>query len=71
VAVPQASAEAMRALLLEPCRRPMAPLAVPFPAHARSLHALAEHRGGFGARNLALERVEGLGLAGPARWCGR
>jgi hypothetical protein len=41
---------------------------VPFPAFARSLHAYAEYEAAFPGRDLGEEAIDGLGLAGPAKW---
>lgn len=41
---------------------------VPFPAFARALHDFAAYRAGFPTRSLDGETIDGLGLAGPAKW---
>ena len=41
---------------------------VPFPCFARSLHAYSDYEAQFPERNLAVEPLDGLGLAGPAKW---
>lgn len=71
VPVLQADAEAIRALLLKALARPPDDgerAVVPFPAFARSLHAYAEYEAAFPARDLGEEAIDGLGLAGPAKW---
>ena len=73
VPVLQADADAIRALLLKALARPPDEGAgeravVPFPAFARSLHAYAEYEAAFPGRDLGEEAIDGLGLAGPAKW---
>ena len=70
VPVLQADAEAIRALLLKALARPDEGerAVVPFPAFARSLHAYAEYEAAFPGRDLGEEAIDGLGLAGPAKW---
>lgn len=68
VPILQASAEEIGAMFLKAAPAPEHAAIVPFPAYARALHAFAEYRDGFGGRDLASERIEGLGLAGPAKW---
>ncbi|MFE0755059.1 DUF2000 domain-containing protein [Inquilinus sp. NPDC058860] len=73
VPVLQADAEAIRALLLKALAQPPVEgvgerAVVPFPAFARSLHAYAEYEAAFPARDLGEEAIDGLGLAGPAKW---
>jgi hypothetical protein len=41
---------------------------VPFPAFARSLHDFADYQATFPTRSLDGETIDGLGLAGPAKW---
>lgn len=64
----QASAEQIAQLLLKALPAPEGAIIVPFPAYARSLHSFAEYRAQFPGRDLARERIEGLGLAGPSKW---
>jgi hypothetical protein len=68
VPILQASAEALRTTLLSALPAPDAGVVVPFPQFARSLHAFAEYRAQFAARDIATETIEGLGLAGPEKW---
>jgi hypothetical protein len=70
VPVLQADAAAIRALLLKALARPDEGerAVVPFPAFARSLHAYAEYEAAFPGRDLGEEAIDGLGLAGPAKW---
>lgn len=55
-------------LLLKALPAPHGAAVVPFPAFARSLHSFGDYRAQFPMRNLAQERIEGLGLAGPSKW---
>jgi hypothetical protein len=41
---------------------------VPFPAFARALHDFADYEATFPSRRLDDEVIDGLGLAGPAKW---
>ena len=41
---------------------------MPFPAFARSLHLYADYEAAFPDRDLSEETIDGLGLAGPAKW---
>lgn len=68
VPVLQADAEAIRALLLKALAQQGERAVVPFPAFARSLHAYADYEAAFPGRDLGEEAIDGLGLAGPARW---
>jgi hypothetical protein len=68
VPVLQADAEAIRALLLKALAQTGERAVVPFPAFARSLHAYAEYEAAFPGRDLGEEAIDGLGLAGPAKW---
>lgn len=70
VAVPilQASPEAIGALLLKAMPVPDGSLVVPFPRFARNVHLFADYLAEFPRRDLRSEAIEGMGLAGPARW---
>jgi hypothetical protein len=68
VPVLQADAAAIRALLLRALPPPDGAVVVPFPALARSLHAYADYAAIVPTRDLADERIDGLGLAGPPQW---
>jgi hypothetical protein len=68
VPVLQADAAAIRALLLKALSQPGERAVVPFPAFARSLHAYADYEAAFPGRDLGEEAIDGLGLAGPAKW---
>ncbi|MBD8891851.1 DUF2000 domain-containing protein [Roseibium litorale] len=41
---------------------------VPFPRFARSLHAYRDYEARFPEKDLSVEPLDGLGLAGPAKW---
>lgn len=68
VPVLQAEPEAVRALLLKALAVPEGGVVVPFPHFARALHSFAEYEATFPKRDLADEAIDGLGLAGPAKW---
>ena len=68
VPVLQAAEAAIRALFLRALPPPDGAAVVPFPALARSLHAYADYAALVPERDLAAECIDGLGLAGPARW---
>lgn len=63
-----ADAAAMAALLARAADAPAEARVVAFPAFARSLHAFADYAEAMPSRRLAEERLDGLGLIGPARW---
>lgn len=67
VPVLQAESAQLVQLLLKALPPPEGAIVVPFPAFARSLHSFSEYAAQFPARDLSVERIEGLGLAGPAR----
>ncbi|MGK9165423.1 DUF2000 domain-containing protein [Inquilinus limosus] len=72
VPILQADAGTIRALLLKALARPDEGAGeravVPFPAFARSLHFYAEYEAAFPDRDLSEEAIDGLGIAGPAKW---
>lgn len=68
VPILQASPDVICTLLLRAFPTPMDGRVVPFPEFARSLHAFADYRTQFPTRDLATERLVGLGLAGPEKW---
>jgi len=47
---------------------PAGGVVVPFPAFARSIHDFAAYQETFPTRHLGDEPIDGLGLAGPAKW---
>jgi hypothetical protein len=68
VPILQADGEAIRALTLKALAQPGERAVVPFPAFARSLHLYADYEAAFPDRDLSEETIDGLGLAGPAKW---
>lgn len=68
VPVLQAGGETIRDLLLKAVLRQGDAAVVPFPAFARALHRYADYEAGLPGRDLAEEAIDGLGLAGPAKW---
>lgn len=68
VPVLQADAAAIAALLLKALPAPEGAMVVPFPRFARGLHKFEDYLAQFPGRDLAGEAVDGLGLAGPAKW---
>jgi len=69
VPILQADGETIRALMMKALEKRGADVTiVPFPAFARSLHAYADYEAAFPNRNLAEEEIDGLGIAGPAKW---
>ncbi len=68
VPILQASPEMMSALLLKALPVPEGGAVVPFPAFARALHDYADYEATFPTRHLTEEPIDGLGLAGPAKW---
>ena len=56
-------------LLIEKIRdRPDSAIVVAFPAFARSLHSFADYESAFPACTLSGEKIDGIGLGGPAKW---
>lgn len=68
VPILQADGAVLRALLLKALADPARRAVVPFPAFARPLHDFADYQAQLPERDLADEAIDGLGLAGPARW---
>ncbi len=68
VPILQADAAAIRALLLKALPQSGERAVVPFPAFARSLHDYADYEATFPERDISEETIDGLGLAGPAKW---
>lgn len=68
VPVLQAEAAQIAQLLIKALPAPAGGIVVPFPAYARGLHSFSDYAAQFPERDLSTERIEGLGLAGPARW---
>lgn len=68
VPILQASAEQITAILHKAMQAAGEVAIVPFPAFARSMHSFADYQQAFPERSLALETLDGLGLAGPEKW---
>jgi len=68
VPVLQADSRTISALLLKALPKQEDRIVVPFPAFARSLHSYADYEAQFPERDLAEEAIDGIGLAGTAKW---
>ena len=68
VPILQADADVMQSLLARAADRPEGAHLVAFPAFARRLHSFEDYAAAFPDRLLAAEKLDGLGLAGPANW---
>jgi hypothetical protein len=68
VPILQADTGVIRTVLLKALNLPEERAVVPFPAFARSLHDYQDYEAIFPDRDLAEEAIDGLGLAGPAKW---
>ncbi|OHV81742.1 DUF2000 domain-containing protein [Rhizobium sp. LCM 4573] len=68
VPILQADADAIRSIMLKAIDYPERRSVVAFPAFARSLHDYREYEATFPDRNLTAETIDGLGIAGPAKW---
>ncbi|WP_096176552.1 DUF2000 domain-containing protein [Cohaesibacter sp. ES.047] len=68
VPILQADGEAIRALMLKALERPDDRAVVPFPAFARTLHAYEDYEASLPQKDLSEEVIDGVGLAGPAKW---
>ena len=68
VPILQANTETIRAILLKAATYEERQAVVAFPAFARSLHVYAEYEAALPERELATEVIDGLGIAGPAKW---
>lgn len=68
VPILQTPAEAIRTILLRALPSREGEIVVPFPQFARSLHDFCAYQAQLAARDLAIETIEGLGLAGPEKW---
>ncbi|MEJ8475130.1 DUF2000 domain-containing protein [Roseibium algae] len=67
VPILQAGQEVLSELLLKALKTNEAAI-VPFPAFARSLHSYADYEVAFPDKDLSIEPLDGLGLAGPEKW---
>ncbi len=68
VPILQADSETIRQILLKALNQPEEHAIVPFPGFARSLHDYTDYQRQFPDRDLSDEEIDGLGLAGPAKW---
>jgi hypothetical protein len=68
VPVLQTAATDLRSLLLKALPAPEGALVVPFPRFARALHVYADYEASMPERDLSLETIDGVGLAGPTKW---
>lgn len=68
VPILQADAVIIRGLTLKAASFEERQAVVIFPAFARSLHVYAEYEAAFPEKELANEVIDGLGIAGPAKW---
>jgi hypothetical protein len=68
VPVLQADPDTILTLLLRALPTPEGAVVVAFPHFARALHSFAEYEATFPERDIADETIDGLGLAGPAKW---
>lgn len=68
IPVLQAEAQALVAVLARALPAPAGATVVAFPRFGRSLHVFDDFRRQFPGRDLLAEPIEGIGLAGPARW---
>ncbi|MDK4738114.1 DUF2000 domain-containing protein [Rhizobium sp. CB3171] len=64
----QADADTIRSLLLKALPPQGERAVVAFPAFARSLHDYREYEATFPVRDLQMEAIDGLGIAGPSKW---
>lgn len=69
VPILQADDETLRRLMLKALdgAGPVSAV-VPFPAFARALHVYADYESSMPERDLGEEKIDGLGIAGPAKW---
>jgi len=68
VPILQADAETIRSILLKAAAHEDREAVVAFPAFARAMHVYAEYETTFPNRDLASEIIDGVGIAGPAKW---
>lgn len=68
VPILQADPATIRLLMLKALAEPGERAVVPFPSFARSLHDYADYEAAFPERNLEEDAIDGLGIAGPAKW---
>ncbi|WP_413736503.1 DUF2000 domain-containing protein [Sodalis sp. RH21] len=68
VPILQADETVIRVLLLKAVADSRTRAAVPFPAYARGMHDYLDYQREFPRRTLAMEIIDGVGLAGPSKW---
>lgn len=68
VPILQADGQTIRQIMLKALNQQEQSAIVPFPGFARSLHDYADYQRSFPDRDLSEEEIDGLGLAGPAKW---
>lgn len=68
VPILQADTDAIRSIMLKAIDHAERRSVVAFPAFARSLHDYREYEAAFPNRDLTQETIDGLGIAGPAKW---
>ena len=68
VPVLQADAETIRSIVLKAASFEERQAVVAFPVFARALHVYAEYEKTFPDKELSSEMIDGVGLAGPAKW---
>jgi len=68
VPILQADTDTIRAILLKVANHEERQAVVAFPAFARSLHVYEEYEAALPQKELATEVIDGLGIAGPAKW---
>lgn len=68
VPVLQACSEDLQALLCRALASQEDGIAVPFPRFARQLHQFTEYETAMAGRDIETELVDGVGLAGRAKW---
>lgn len=68
VPILQAPPEMIGTLLLRALPVPDGGILVPFPQFARNIHVFADYLADLPRRDLGKEIIEGLGIAGPAKW---
>ncbi|KKX33711.1 DUF2000 domain-containing protein [Rhizobium sp. LC145] len=68
VPILQADTDTIRSIMLKAIDHAERQSVVAFPAFARSLHDYREYEAAFPDRDLTQETIDGLGIAGPAKW---
>jgi hypothetical protein len=68
VPILQATPEIIRGVLLKALPAPEGAFVIVFPQFARAIHSFAEYQALFPQKDLAVETIEGLGIAGPDKW---